>query len=250
MIRKRSLLALASALATAATAFAQNAPTIISATQYTVKQERAADLAAAIKEYSEVLRKAHWDKSLSVWRSNTGPAALTVVTFFDKFAELDSARGDDPKLKDVRQQLTDIARRINESFSSTSRVVWQINKDVSLPVPASAPGKLALWTASVKPGREPDVANLFKTDFLPYVKSGGGKVFVYSEARFGAPTGRIQISGDLEHGFGDFDQQSPAVKAMGAEKYKAFVQKLLPMIDSSEWDISTYDAELSYVPGK
>src|SRR3954468_15710891 len=100
MYRRRLLLTVGAVLATASAAFAQNAPTIISATRYIVKPERSADMAGAIKEFNEVLKKAHSEQARSVWRSNSGPVAIYLVTFSDKFAELDTPGGLDPKLKE------------------------------------------------------------------------------------------------------------------------------------------------------
>src|SRR5690348_17278949 len=72
------------------TAFAQpGLPAIRSITHYTVKPERAADMAAAIKEYNEILAKAHYDQGYTMWRSLTGSTEMLQVAYHSNWADLD-----------------------------------------------------------------------------------------------------------------------------------------------------------------
>ena len=64
-------------------------PRIRVTTRYTVRSDRTDDMAAAIKEYNAILKKAMWDKSYTIWRSVTGPAEMVRVDYHEKWAELD-----------------------------------------------------------------------------------------------------------------------------------------------------------------
>jgi len=224
-------------------------PPIRTMTHYKLKADRMGDMAAAIKEYNGILKKALWDKSYTIWRSATGPGELVRVDYHEKWAELDTPLIREPKLKEYQTDITRIARRINDSFESSIRVIDIVNQEISLPRPAEPPKMVMVWTAHVKDGKMQDAMALEKNDYVPALKSAGFKSYIFSRARFGAPSNEIHASVGLEK-WADLDQPNPVRKAMGDEKYHAFSEKMGAVLDDYRYEIYRYDPELSYIAAK
>jgi hypothetical protein len=224
-------------------------PSIRTVTHYTIKTDRTGDMAAAIKEYNGVLKKALWDKTYTIWRSVTGPSELIRVDYFEKWAELDSSTSRDPKLKEYQAELTRIMHRINESFQGSTRVVDMVNQEISLPRPEQRPKMLMVWTAHVRQGKMQEAIALEKNEYAPALKSAGVKSYIFARARFGAPSNEIRSSTGLES-WAELDQANPVRKVMGDEKYSAFTAKMNAILDDYHYDIYRYDPELSYIASK
>src|SRR5581483_11302903 len=181
-----SAAALGLALSVATSTFAQQpAASIRSVTYYTVKTERAGDMAAAIREYNEVLKKARYRNSYTIWRSVTGPSDLAKVDMHQKWSELDQNAADDPQLKEYRPDLVRISARIGESFSSIRRVIEVIDQDLSLPRPEELPKLIAVWRLEIKPAKAQEFRDLVKDYILPAQKAAGAKSFIFAQTRFG-----------------------------------------------------------------
>jgi hypothetical protein len=203
-------------------------------------------MAAAIKEYNAILKKAQWNKSILIWRSLSGPTEMLRVDFHDKWSELDSSILRDPKLKEYETDLTRITARITQSFINSRRVIQMVNRDVSLPRPADPPHMLMIWTAHVKPGKMHDAIEMEKNDYAPAVKSAGIKSYLFATARFGAPASEIHASTGLDT-WADFDQSNPIRKALGDDKYRTFADKMNTLLEDYRYDVYRFDPELSYI---
>jgi hypothetical protein len=224
-------------------------PPFRSVSHITVNTDRSGDMAAAIKEYNAILKKAQWDKNYTIWRSLTGSAEIVRVDYYDKWADLDKSFIKDPKLKEYQAELTRITQRITDSFQSTTRVIDLVNQEVSMPRPAEMPKMLMVLTAHVKEGKMQEAVSLEKTEYAPALKSAGIKSYTFAHARFGAPSNEIRSSVGLEN-WADLDQTNPVRKAMGDEKYRAFSAKMTGLLDDYRYEIYRFDAELSYVASK
>lgn len=224
-------------------------PSIRSVAHYTVKADRAGDMAAAIKEYNGILKKALYDKSYTMWRSATGPTEMVRVDYHEKWADLDSSTIRDPKLKEYQTDLTRITRRITDSFQTSTRVIDIVNQEISLPRTPEPPKMIMVWTAHVKEGKMQEAMSLEKNEYAPAVKSAGIKSYIFARARFGAPSNEIRSSMGLEN-WADLDQTNPVRKAMGDEKYRAFSAKMDALLDDYRYEIYRFDPELSYIASK
>jgi hypothetical protein len=218
-------------------------------TTFTVKNDRAGDAAAAIKEYNAILKKAQWDKSYTIWRSNSGPVSLVRVDYHEKWADLDRQTAADPKLKEFQVDLARITTRINESFLSIDRVIDVVNPDMSTPPGSDIPKMVMVWTAHTKPGKMREVTALEKDEFVPAVKAAGIKNYSFAATRFGGPNGEIRAVTGIQNWAG-FDEPNPIRKAMGDEKYRAFSEKMGALLEDYRYDIYRFDPELSYIPAK
>lgn len=229
---------------------AQSKPaTIRTIMTYTVKTDRAGDMAAAIKEYNAILKKALWDKSYTMWRSTTGPTEFVRVDYHAKWAELDAVTSKDPKFKEYQNELARITLRITDSFLTSSRVVDIVNPEISLPRPAEMPKMIMVWTAHVKQGKMREAIEMEKNEYAPAVKSAGIKLYAFATTRFGAPANEVRSTTGLDS-WADLDQANPVRKAMGDEKYRAFSDKMGALLDDYRYEIFRYDSELSYIAAK
>lgn len=241
--------ALALSVATSISA-QQPVESIRAVTHYTVKSERAGDMAAAIKEYNEVLKKARYRNSYTIWRSVTGPLDMARVDMHQKWSELDQRPSDDPQLKEYQTDLVRIVARINESFSSVRRVVEIVDQNLSLPRPEELPTLMAVARFELKPGKVEEARNLTKEYYLPAVKAAGAKSFTFAENRFGGARDEIYITRGMDGGWASLDQPDPIAKAMGDEKYRVFLDKVMADVVSRDSNVYRLDKDLSYTAPK
>jgi hypothetical protein len=218
-------------------------------TRYTLKSDRTGDVAAAIKEYNEILKKAHWDKAYSIWRSVTGEGELVRVDYYTKWSDLDSNVAADPRMKDYQADRIRITARINESFINTTRIIDVVNQKASLPRTGEMPKMIQVWTAHVKQDKMREAVDLETNEYSPAVKSAGIKTYVFSVTRMGGPANEIRAAMGIDN-WAALDQPNPIRKAMGDEKYRAFSAKMDALLEDYRYDVYRYDSELSYTPAK
>jgi hypothetical protein len=223
-------------------------PTIRTIVTYTVRSDRAGDMAAAIKEYNAILKKAQWDKAYTIWRSTSGPGSLVRVDYYEKWADLDRQITADPKLKEYLVDLARVNTRIAESFLSSNRVIDVVNPDMST-LSSDIPKMVMVWVAHAKPGKMSEVVALEKDEYLPAVKAAGIKDYSFAATRFGGPNGEIRAVTGIQNWAG-FDEPNPIRKAMGDEKYRAFSEKMGTLLEDYRYDTYRFDPELSYIPAQ
>lgn len=224
-------------------------PPIRTISHYIVKSDRVGDMQAAIKEYNEILKKATWEKSYTIWRSDTGPREYIRVDYHQKWADLDASLLNDPKLKEYRVDLTRITRRISDSFESSSRVVEMVDQQASTPLSTDIPKMVMVWTAHVKNGKMPEAVAAERNEYAAAVKTAGIKSYVFTRARFGAPYNEIRSSLALDK-YADLDGDNPIRKAMGDEKYRAFAEKMNGLLDDFHYEIYIHQPQLSYIAAR
>ncbi len=218
---------------------------IRSVTLYTVKPDRVGDFQAEIKEYNAVLAKGGSTHYNSVWLSLTGPREYALVSYRNKWADLDA--GADPKMKDQAADLARISVRIVDCTESSRRIVDEINPDLSLPPSNDVPKMIRVLVTDVRPDKIGDYLDLMKNEILPAYKKGGVKDYNFAARRFGAPsTEFISVAG--MNSWADFDGEFGAEKGFGKEGYKALVAKVRTLITSSQFDVYRFEPDLSYMP--
>ncbi len=235
-------MAVAAALVTSASAQDGN---IRSVTLYTVKPDRIGDFQAEVKEYNAVLAKGGSTRYNSVWVSLTGPREYALVSYRNKWADLDASA--DPKLKDQAADLARINVRIVDCTEGWRRFIDEINPDLSLPPGNDVPKMIRVLVTNVRPDKIGDYLDLVKNEILPAVKKGGVKEYTFASRRFGAPnTQFISVAG--MDSWADFDGEFGAEKGLGKEGYKALVAKIRTLITSSQFDVYRFEPEISYLP--
>ena len=227
---------------------AQPRGTIRSTTHVTIKPDRIGDFQAAVKEYVAVLKKANWDKSVSVWRSATGPAEYIRSSYVEKWAELDMMQ--DPKLKDVAADLTRIGARIVQCTEKSDVVIGELQTDLSLPRPAELPKMIRVLHSLVKADKVPEYTALIKNEVLPAAKKGGAKLYTVARTRYGGPASEFVSSLGMES-WADMDGSSPVIAGMGGmDAYNKFLAKVTPLLIRAQYDVYRLQPELSYQAGK
>jgi hypothetical protein len=238
------IFAMAVVAALASSASAQDG-TIRSVTLYTVKPDRVGDFQAEIKEYNAVLAKGGSTRYDSVWVSLTGPREYALVSYRDKWADLDA--GADPKMKDQAADQARIGLRIIACTESSRRIIDEIKPELSLPDSGEVPKMIRVLVTDVRPDKIGDYLDLMKNEILPAVKKGGVKDYTFASRRFGAPnTQFISVAG--MNSWADFDGEFGAEKGLGKEGYKALVAKVRMLITSSQYDVYRFESDLSYLP--
>lgn len=218
-----------------------------STTYYKIDPGRIGDFQAAVKEYNAVLAKAHDDHPYSMWVSLSGDREYVLVSYQAKLAELDMLRRDDPKLKDFQADLTRIAARINHCALGVRSSIGEINKDLTLPVAKDMPKMVSVLRITLQPDKVDQYLALAKSELLPAVKKSGIKTYATVRMRYGASRAEIVSSAGVDS-WADLDGTSPIVKAMGADAYEKYLNKVRPLMTAVEYNVYRYQPELSYRP--
>jgi hypothetical protein len=237
------IFAMAVAAALVTPAFAQDG-NIRSITFYTVKPDRIGDFQAEIKEYDAILVKGGSERYASTWVSLTGPREYAHVSYYTKWADLDA--GPEPKMKEQAADLARITVRIVDCTESSHRSIEEVLPDFTLSS-GEMPKMIRVLVTQVRPDRFNEYLELARNEILPAVKRGEVKDYNFSETRFGASsTEVVSVAGlsswaDLDGGFG-------AEKGLGKEGYQALLNKVRPLIVSSEYNVYRFEPDLSYLP--
>ena len=236
--------AMAVVAAVASSAFAQDA-NIRSVTLYTVKPDRVGDFQAAIKDYAALLAKGGSTRYSSAWVSLTGPREYAIVSYYTKWADLDTTP--DPNMKDLAADQARAGMRIVACTESSRRIIDEIRPDLSLPASGEVPKMIRVLVTDVRPDKVNDYLDLVKNEILPAVKKGGVKDYTVASRRYGAPSIQfISVAG--MNSWADFDGGFGAEKGLGKEGYQAMVAKVRTLISSSQYNVYRYLPDLSYLP--
>lgn len=238
------VLALTVAVALVTSAHAQPG-NIRSITFYTVKPDRIGDFQAEIKEFNALYAKAGATTYDSVWVSLTGPRVYARVMYYNKWADLDAVS--DPKLKDQEADLARISSRIIDCTQAWSRIIEEIQPDLSLPSGNEMPKLIRVLVTQVRPDKYKEYLNLVKTEILPAAKKGELKVYQFAETRYGGPNTQVSSVVAMD-GWGDLDGDVGIQKGLGKEGYQALLEKVRPLIVQAEVNEYRFQPDLSYLP--
>ncbi len=218
-----------------------------STTFYKINPGRVGDFQAAVKEYNAVLAKANYDKPYSMWVSQTGDREYALVSYHAKLAELDMLRADDPKLKNQQADLTRIAGRINQCAQESRRSLAEVDKDLSLPPSKEMPKMVSVLRIHLHPDKVDEYLALVKSELLPAIKKSGVKSYTVVRTRYGGPRAELISAAGMDS-WADLDGTSPIVKAMGADAYQKYLNKIRPLMQDAEYNVFRYQPELSFRP--
>jgi hypothetical protein len=88
-----------------------------------------------------------------------------------------------------------------------------------------------------------------KSDMMPAVQKSGLKTYVTYRVLYGSAASEFRMSMGL-NSWAELDEMNPIVKGMGGQAgYEKYLAKIRPMLAMSEYSISNYRPDLSYVPG-
>ena len=236
------LMALAATLVTVASAQTGN---IRSITFVSVKPDRIGDFQAEIKELHALMKRDNSTRYSSVWVSLTGPREYAIVSYYNKWSELDA--GADPSAKDDAGDLARLQTRMIDCAASWRRTIEEIQPDLSLPVSMEMPKMVRVLTTLVRPEKYNEYLALVKSDVLPAAQKGGAKTYIFAEAKYGAPSTQVTSVISMDK-WADLDEPMGVEKALGKEGYQALLAKIRPLIAQSEYNEYRFQPDLSYLP--
>jgi len=234
--------ALAATLATVASAQTGN---IRSITFVSVKPDRIGDFQAELKELHALMKKDNSTRYSSVWLSLTGTREYAIVSYYNKWSELDA--GADPATKEDAADQARLGTRMIDCAASWRRTIEEIQPDLSLPTSMEMPKMVRVLTTLVRPDKYKDYLDLVKSDVLPAAKKGGLSTYIFAEARYGAPNTQVTSVIAMEK-WADLDEPFGIEKALGKDGYQGLLNKVRPLIVQAEVNEYRFQPELSYLP--
>jgi hypothetical protein len=109
------------------------------------------------------------------------------------------------------------------------------------------PAMVRVARTRVISGKMDDVKAIFHDQIVPAIKKSGATDYGVAVARFGTPSNEFHSYLGLS-GWADLDGPIGTEKGMSAAEYKAFLAKVSPLIESTEWSMWKFEPELSYIP--
>jgi hypothetical protein len=197
---------------------------------------------AAVKDYAATVKKAGSDQGFTVWESASGPAQHAVVWYSSKWKQIDEQ---DPKLKPVEADMARLFARLDAVTDSLETWIDETQPDMAIRS-MQIPAMVRVGRTRVVSGKMEDVKALFRDQILPAIKKSGATDYGVFTARFGTPSNEFHTYLGLS-GWADLDGPVGVEKGMSPAEYKAFLAKLLPLIESTEWSMWRFQPELSYV---
>jgi hypothetical protein len=198
---------------------------------------------AAVKDYAAVVKKAGSDQGFTVWESQSGPAQHAVVWYSSKWKEINEQN---PKLKPVEAEMARLFARLDTVTDSLETWIDEMQPDMMVRS-KEIPPMVRVGRTRVVSGKMDELKALFREQIVPAIKKSGATDYGVAVARYGTPSNEFHSYLGL-NGWADLDGPIGTEKGMSAAEYKAFLDKVGPLIESTEWSMWKYEPELSYVP--
>lgn len=238
---RHAVLALTAAIVLSVPAWAQRMP-IRRVLMTSVKNDRAADFEAAIRQYNAVLAKIPGARSRLMFQSLTGPYQFMMVRDYEKWSDLDPG----PVSKAIAEnaELAAINLRIGDCVESSTLLVEELLPDLSMPLPSEPPVIVRFARSRIRPDKVAEFEALVKNELLPANRKAGSKSFTIRRVRFGGPTNDYYLSTRLA-GWVEIGNDSLR-KSMGDEAYQKMVAKLTAVTLERELNLYRFRSDLSY----
>jgi len=198
---------------------------------------------AAVKDLVALHQKAGSDQQFTIWESQTGPVEFAVVWYSAKWKDMGE---NDPKLKSSAADLAGIFSRLNGQTESMNMWIDEMQPDMAISS-KEIPTMVRTGRTRVVSGKMDELKAIFREQIVPAIKKSGATSFGVAVARYGTPTNEIHSYLGLS-GWADLDGPIGTEKAMSPAEHKAFMAKLQPLIEGTEWTIWKYQPNLSYIP--
>ena len=97
------------------------------------------------------------------------------------------------------------------------------------------------------PAKVDEYLALAKSDLLPAVKKSGAKTYTVARTRYGGSRADIMSVIGIDS-WADLDGTSPIAKAMGADAYQKYLNKVRPLMRDAEYNVYRFQPDLSFLP--
>ncbi len=235
---------------TAIPSFAQMpTPAMLNVVRYQVRRDRIPEFEEVEKQIAASYKKAApTDQFRNIYREVVGNTAeYWVITPMSKFADRD---GENPYNKMATEQEraargARLAQYIESVRTSIDRTFGDLN--VTSPGVSYPPPWLRYIRVRVRPGTTEQVIANVKTDVVPALKKMNGVTLRVRQTAFGGNANEFTVATGFEK-WADLDDATALPKAMGAETYRKFEEKMQAIETNVETYILRYQADLSYYP--
>jgi hypothetical protein len=237
-------------LATALPSFAQTPAPMAYVVRYQVKRDRIPEFEEVEKQIAGSFKKAaSADQYRVVYRDvvgNTGE--YWVLTPLSKFAERDA---DNPYYSKISTEQERAARgaRLAQYIESVRTSVERYASDLSVTSPGVPfpPTYARYIRVRVRPGTTDQLIATVKADVVPALKKMSGAELRVRQTVFGGNADEFTVAAGFEK-FAELDDTTALPKAMGAETFRKFEEKMQAIETNVEEYIVAYQKDLSYYP--
>jgi hypothetical protein len=141
-----------------------------------------------------------------------------------------------------------LLQRAGATWIEAVRVGGVDRPDLSVGEMGAPPKYAVIMLTHVAPGRGLDYEAWMKSDFLPAVKKGAGRLFC-QQAIFGGGGPNMYVCAAPLDNMAAIDAGPPMWKALGRAGADKMMAKSAGMVASTEYSISRFRADLSHIPG-
>lgn len=218
-------------------------PSVRRLTRMTLKTGMLPEFQAAVEAEKAALTKMGYKSRQTWWTSVSGPSEVVLVRYYKSYAELDEP-GPQTKSVEVANARARAGKCIETQTTEIEAVIPELTqrKDWN-----TIPAFVRSLRTVVKPERVADYKALIKNEVMPHMKKMDGRLFLTSEARFGAEATTITTMTGMDS-MADFDKPLPLLQAMGQAAYDALNAKRAAMVSSTVVTIYRYQPSMSYLP--
>jgi hypothetical protein len=239
----------ATIVVTALPSFAQTpAPVLANVIRYQVKRDRIPEFEDVQKQIVASYKKAASDQYRVVYRDVFGNTAeYWVLTPMSKFADRDAQR---PYVKmTTEQERAARAARLAQYLENVQTSIDRYVDDLSVTSPGAPfpPAYARFLRIRVRPGTTEQLISNVKTDVLPALKKMNGVTLRVSQTVYGGNADEFTIVAGFEK-WAELDDADALAKAMGAETFRKFEEKMQGIETNVEQYIVNYESALSYSP--
>jgi hypothetical protein len=175
------------------------------------------------------------------------PYRVGVLRPLTSFAELD---GQSFTIKGAgAEQARVINERARRMIVAQRILALRVRPDLGLGSRPATPDLAVVTTVTVAQGRVPEYEAAVKNDVLPALRKAGVPYFAVSQVLYGGDPNQF-LTLQLVDGFAGLDRQPPMQRAMGAEGFARYQQKLVGVVVHVEREVVRFNSALSFRPGQ
>jgi quinol monooxygenase YgiN len=213
-------------------------------TRYQVKAERYDDFVDLLQHFAEQNRKAGTAAGFTVWQSLSGPREFVITRNYATWADLNALQ--DPKLHPNSAEWGRAMIRVGGTVESQERIIDQV-QTFSFSNRSEPPKMLRSVRSTVRPDKVNEYLALLRNELAPALKKSGAPMYIVGRTRLGAPNNLIRSATAIDK-WGDMDDASYLVKALGEDGAARFLEKVSAMSLRTEVNLYRYRADLSCLP--
>jgi hypothetical protein len=225
-------------------------PAMLNVTRYEVRRDRIPEFEEVEKQIAGSFKKAApTDQFRNIYRDIVGNTAeYWVITPLSKFAERD---GQSPYAKITTEQEraargARLAQYLESARTSVDRTFSDLN--ATSPGVSYPPPYVRYIRVRVRPGTTEQLIANVKTDVLPALKKMNGISLRVRQTVIGGNVNEFTVAAGFAK-WAELDDATALPKAMGAETFRKFEEKMQAIETNVEEYVLAYQKDLSYYPG-